>query len=62
MNKLKQSISNYTLLLRSVPSLVMVMFVVSVVLMNLLANKEIGLNLDWLALDCGFTLSWLSFL
>ena len=62
MNKLKQSISNYTLLLRSVPSPVMVMFVVSVVLMNLLANKEIGLNLDWLALDCGFTLSWLSFL
>ena len=62
MNKLKQSISNYPLLLRSVPSLVMVMFVVSVVLMNLLANKEIGLNLDWLALDCGFTLSWLSFL
>lgn len=62
MNKLKQSISNYTLLLRSVPSLVMAMFVVSVVLMNLLANKEIGLNLDWLALDCGFTLSWLSFL
>ena len=30
--------------------------------MNLLANKEIGLNLDWLALDCGFTVSWLSFL
>lgn len=62
MNKLKQSISNYTLLLRSVPSLVMVMFVVSVVLMNLLANKEIALPVDWLALDCGFTLSWLSFL
>ena len=62
MNKLKQSISNYTLLLRSVPSFVMVMFVVSVVLMNLLANKEIALPVDWLALDCGFTLSWLSFL
>ena len=62
MNKLKQSISNYTLLLRSVPSLVMVMFVVSVVLMNLLANKEIALPVNWLALDCGFTLSWLSFL
>ena len=40
----------------------MVMFVVSVVLMNLLANKEIALPVDWLALDCGFTLSWLSFL
>lgn len=62
MNKLKEAISNYTLLLRSVPSLVMVMFVVSVILMNLLANKEIGLNLSWLALDCGFTVSWMSFL
>ena len=62
MNKIKESINNYALLLRSVPSLVMTLFVVSVVLMNLLANKEIGLNLDWLALDCGFTVSWLSFL
>lgn len=62
MNKIKESINNYALLLRSVPSLVMTLFVVSVVLMNLLANKEIGLNLDWLALDCGFTISWLSFL
>lgn len=62
MNKIKESINNYALLLRSVPSLVMALFVVSVVLMNLLANKEIGLNLDWLALDCGFTVSWLSFL
>lgn len=62
MKKLKESIKNYALLLRSVPSLVMTLFVVSVVLMNLLANKEIGLNLNWLALDCGFTVSWLSFL
>ena len=62
MNKIKESITKYALLLRSVPSLVMTLFVVSVVLMNLLANKEIGLNLDWLALDCGFTVSWLSFL
>lgn len=60
--KLKRSISNYMLLMRNVPSLVMVLFCTSVILMNLLANKEIGLNLDWIALDCGFTLSWLSFL
>lgn len=59
---IKTSISNYFLLMRNVPSLVMVLFCTSVILMNLLANKEIGLNLSWLALDCGFLLSWLSFL
>lgn len=62
MEKFKKGISNYSLLLRSVPSLVMVLFVISVVLMNLLANKEIATGVDWLALDCGFALSWLSFL
>lgn len=64
MNKktFKEQFNNYLLLMRSVPSVVMVMFVVSVVLMNLLANKEIGLGLSWLALDCGFAVSWLSFL
>ena len=61
-HKMKRSISNYLLLMRNVPSLVMVLFCTSVILMNLLANKEIGLNLNWIALDCGFTLSWLSFL
>lgn len=53
---------DYKVLLRSVPSTVMVLFCVSVVFMNLLANKEIALNLSWLALDCGFILSWISFL
>lgn len=49
-------------LLHSVPSSVMVLFVVSVVLMNLLANKEINTGVSWLALDCGLLVSWLSFL
>lgn len=62
MERIKRSMSDYLLLLRSVPSLVMVLFVVSVVLMNLLANKEFATGVDWLALDCGFALSWLSFL
>lgn len=60
--KIKRSVNEYFLLMRNVPSLVMVLFCTSVILMNLLANKEIGLNLSWLALDCGFTLSWISFL
>ena len=61
-SKIKSEVSNYLLLMRNVPVLVMILFVTSVILMNLLANKEIGLNLSWLALDCGVTVSWLSFL
>ena len=62
MNRINNYLKDLSLLLRSVPSAVMVFFCMSVLLMNLLANKEIGLNIPWLALDCGFSLSWLSFL
>ena len=37
------------------------LFIVSVIMMNLLANKEL-ISLPWLALDCGFAVSWVSFL
>ena len=43
-SKIKSEVSNYLLLMRNVPVLVMVLFVTSVILMNLLANKEIGRN------------------
>lgn len=59
---MKKSISDFKLLLRNVPSGVMALFTVSVVLMNLLANKEIHTGVSWLALDCGLIVSWLSFL
>ncbi len=49
------------LLLRSIPATVMTLFVVSVVCMNLLANKTL-LMLDWIALDAGILISWLSFM
>lgn len=62
MKKIKNEWNQYRMLMRNVPALITSLFIVSVILMNLLANKEIGLNLDWLALDCGFTVSWLSFL
>ena len=58
---IKDFFHGYYLLLKSVPPLLMALFVVSVVGMNLLANKSI-VNLSWLALDAGFLLSWLSFL
>lgn len=52
---------DYKMLLRNVPSSVVTIFVVSIILANVLANRE-WLNLNWIALDCGFFLSWFSFL
>ena len=49
------------ILLRSAPTSIVMTFVLSVVLMNLLANKEIAIGVPWLALDCGMLVSWLSF-
>lgn len=59
--KLKYEMEDTKLLLQSVPAISMVLFVLSVVVMNLFANKEL-LNFGWIALDCGFCFSWLSFL
>ena len=49
-------------MVNDLPSSLVSVFVVSVVCMNLLANKSIELNISWLALDAGMILSWLSFL
>ena len=49
------------ILLRSIPVTVVTLFVVSVICMNLLANKTL-LQLDWIALDGGILISWLSFM
>ena len=51
----------YKLRLRSIPAVVVSLFVVSVICMNLLANKTL-LQLDWIALDGGILISWLSFM
>jgi len=49
------------ILLRSIPASIVTLFVVSVICMNLLANKTL-LQLDWIALDGGVLISWLSFM
>ena len=49
------------LLFRSIPAVVVALFVISVVLMNLLANKTIYQG-EYLAIDGGILVSWLSFL
>ena len=58
---IKEEREETALLLRSVPVTVVTLFVVSVVCMNLLANKTL-LQLDWIALDGGILISWLSFM
>lgn len=60
-NFVSREITECRLLLKSIPAIVVSLFVVSVVCMNLLANKTI-LQLDWIALDGGILISWLSFL
>lgn len=49
------------ILLRCIPATVVSLFVVSVICMNLLANKTL-IQTEWIALDGGILISWLSFL
>lgn len=58
---LRREIEEAALLLRCVPALAVSLFTVSVVCMNLLANKTL-VQTDWIALDGGILISWLSFL
>lgn len=67
-NWIKKELEDYKHLFRSIPATIVMFFVLSVICMNLLANK---LLLDpsvtekifgGFTLDCGFTISWISFL
>lgn len=49
------------LLMRSIPSLTITLFVLSVVYANLMANKEL-VNYKYVAVDCGTVFSWIMFL
>ena len=59
--RLKRELLEYKILLRSIPATVVTLFVVSVICMNLLANKTL-LQLEWIAIDGGILISWLSFM
>lgn len=59
--KIKKEWQEFKLLLKCVPTLVTVLFVLSVFSMNLLANKSINIPAEWLALDCGIIVSWFAF-
>lgn len=58
---IKRERTETSLLLRSIPSTVVSLFVVSVICMNLLANKTL-VQTNWIALDGGVLISWLSFM
>ena len=59
---MKRTISEFRDLLRTVPPIILSLLILSVVGMNMLANKSINTGVDWLALDCGILFSWLIFL
>ena len=61
INRIKRERRETTLLLRNIPATVVSLFVVSVICMNLLANKTL-VQTKWLALDGGMLISWLSFM
>lgn len=60
-HRIHKELTEFRLLLRSIPATVVTLFVVSVICMNLLANKTL-LQLEWIALDGGVLISWLSFM
>ncbi|MBR5514843.1 MAG: queuosine precursor transporter [Clostridia bacterium] len=60
-SEIKKEINGTKILLRSIPATVVTLFVVSVICMNLLAGKTL-LQLEWIALDAGILISWLSFM
>ena len=59
--KAKRFFKESVLLLRSIPSIAVALFVVSVISMNILANKTLYQDY-YLAIDGGILVSWLSFL
>lgn len=61
LNFIKREREETSLLLRSIPSTVVTLFVVSVICMNLLANKTL-VQTEIIALDGGVLISWLSFM
>ena len=61
-NKIKSILEEYELLLNSIPSMVTTAFILSLVLMNLMANKIIFTTGTLGAADGGLLLSWIPFL
>ncbi len=61
MSAIKRVREDYKALLHGVPAMVTTIFILSVVLMNLMASKELYRS-EYFCLNCGLALSWISFL
>ncbi len=61
MRSFKSEWEECKVLLRSVPSIVIAVFILSVVLMNLLAGRELYRS-EYFCINTGLALSWISFL
>ena len=72
MQLIKKQFSELKSTIAKVPPVLMTLFVLSVIIMNLAANKSIDLSFlpgnntaigefGWLALDCGLLVSWMAF-
>ena len=59
---LKKELKEFKDLLQRIPAWVLTLFVVSIVAMNIFANKSIDLPFSWLALDTGMIFAWAPFL
>ena len=59
---IKKECKDISILLKSIPAPIFSLFVISIIAMNLLANKSINISWPWLALDCGIVVSWIAFL
>lgn len=59
---MKRTFDEFRTLTQSAPPMLVSLMILSIVGMNLLANKSIDTGVEWLALDCGILFSWLAFL
>ena len=60
--KIKKEIYEIKVLLNSVPTIIFSFFILTLFVMNLLANKSLNIPVLWLKLDAGYIISWLLFL
>lgn len=58
----KKEYQEFKTFLQALPPWIMTIYVLSVVMMNLLANKSLNIPIRWLALDAGIIVSWVCFL
>ncbi len=61
-NKIKSEFKSFKLLLISIPSPILAIFIMAFIAMNLLANKSVNMPFSFMAIDCGIIVSWVVFL